>query len=367
MGRSRFNVRTLASMGTFEEQKVPRGYTLSPVRTSGCGTTALLERIDNEAEQVMECRQEPGITKLDVKPHRSLCAYHDLPHWQKDNDYIQHGYVKETNNIHHCFDTLFFFNNETVNIFSHLIPGMVVPMFLFLFLPYFITHTNFLDYIPSHLIHLPAYTTTDTFDNYIFGLFMVGFMTCLSCSAIFHMLKVHSKRIAAMGSRLDYAGIILLIASSLIGIIHYSLIDHPLVKNSFIFITSTIGLVALFCTWHPEFRSPEWRGIRTSTFVIFAFSGLVPIIYGLYTFEFNEAINRAGLQFVLLEAISYLTGATIYAFRLPERWIPGKVDMIGNSHQIFHTLVVLGAWFHFKALATSYNFAKSIILGGVPL
>lgn len=365
MARSRFNVRTLASMTHSEDEKIPRGYTLSPVRNSGCESTALLEIIDVEEYQYS---QEVGKLKSAIhKKHRTLCSYHELPHWQKDNDYIKHGYVKETNNIHHCFDTLFFFNNETLNIFTHLIPGTLLPLALLLLLPYFLTHANFLHYIPPFLIHLPAYTTTDAYDNYIFGLFTLGFMTCLSCSAIFHMLKVHSQKIASMGSRLDYAGIILLIASSLIGIIHYSLIDHPIPKNCFIFITSTIGICALFCTWHPQFRSPEWRPIRTSTFVIFAFSGLIPIMYGFYIFEFHEAVNRAGLKFVLFEALSYLTGASIYAFRLPERWIPGKVDMVGNSHQIFHTLVVLGAWFHFKALVTSYHFAKSTILGGILL
>lgn len=38
------------------------------------------------------------------------------------------------------------------------------------------------------------------------------------------------------------------------------------------------------------------------------------------------------------------------AARFPEHLVPGKVDIIGNSHQIFHVLVVLGAWFQYAAL-----------------
>ena len=38
------------------------------------------------------------------------------------------------------------------------------------------------------------------------------------------------------------------------------------------------------------------------------------------------------------------------AARFPERLLPGKVDILGNSHQIFHALVVAGAWWQYAAL-----------------
>ena len=41
---------------------------------------------------------------------------------------------------------------------------------------------------------------------------------------------------------------------------------------------------------------------------------------------------------------------TSSAARFPERLLPGKVDYIGNSHQIFHTFVLVGAWFQYAAL-----------------
>lgn len=306
-----------------------------------------------------------GYQKINIhKPHRKLCSYHDLPHWQKDNDYILKGYVRETNNIWHCFDTLFFFNNETLNILTHLLPGTVLPIVLAVFIPYLLIHENFISFIPPWLVHLPKFSNTNQIDNNIFSLYFTGFIICLSCSAVFHMLKVHSCKIASMGSRLDYAGILLLIATSLIGIIHYTYIDYPIMKNIFISITSIIGSISLFITWHPDFRTPQWRSIRTSLFVIFAFSGLIPICYSLILFNYKDAINRGGLKYVGYEALSYLSGATLYAFRMPERLSPGKFDLIGNSHQIFHCLVVLGAYWHFRALVHAYIVAKSITLGG---
>lgn len=335
--------------------------------------TCTEEEIEVEEEQLLDSGDGDGRRSRNrkhkhkhnhEKPHRNLVTYHDLPQWQKDNDFIIYGYVSETKNIWHCLDTLFFYNNETLNIFSHLLPGTVFPLLMAIFIPYLVVHENFIASIPPWLVHLPAFTNTDESDYRIFALFFIGFMVCLSCSATFHMLKVHSHKIASMGSRLDYAGILLLIASSLIGIIHYSFIDQPALKNAFLTITSVIGVVSLLVTWHPDFRTPEWRPIRTSTFVIFAFSGLIPICYGFVVMDWRVAADRAGLKYVGYEALSYLTGAVIYAFRMPERLSPGTFDMIGNSHQIFHCLVVLGAYCHFRALVHAYMVAKSTTLGG---
>lgn len=127
---------------------------------------------------------------------------------------------------------------------------------------------------------------------------------------------------------------------------------------------AVIGAVSLLITWHPQFRSAKWRPIRTATFVIFAFSGLIPICYGFCFFNWETAVDRAGLKYVGYEALSYLLGAALYAFRMPERLSPGTFDMIGNSHQIFHCLVVAGAYWHFRALVHSYIIAKSVTLAG---
>lgn len=43
-------------------------------------------------------------------------------------------------------------------------------------------------------------------------------------------------------------------------------------------------------------------------------------------------------------------GAVTYACRIPERWFPGKFDIAGHSHQLWHTAVVLGAWVHYLAM-----------------
>lgn len=36
-----------------------------------------------------------------------------------------------------------------------------------------------------------------------------------------------------------------------------------------------------------------------------------------------------------------MVGAIIGAMRIPEKWIPGKLDLALNSHNLMHVLVVL--------------------------
>lgn len=43
-------------------------------------------------------------------------------------------------------------------------------------------------------------------------------------------------------------------------------------------------------------------------------------------------------------------GAVTYACRIPERWYPGKFDIAGHSHQLWHAAVVLAAWVHYLAI-----------------
>jgi hypothetical protein len=55
---------------------------------------------------------------------------------------------------------------------------------------------------------------------------------------------------------------------------------------------------------------------------------------------------------VLTSHLSLLqqVGATTYACRIPERWYPGKFDIMGHSHQLWHAAVVLTAWVHYLAI-----------------
>ncbi|VEU23454.1 DEKNAAC104740 [Brettanomyces naardenensis] len=219
------------------------------------------------------------------------------------------------------------------------------------------TNTNFIKSIPSSVIAIPTFEDSNSIDTIVFGLFFFGFIACLSCSAMFHTIKVHSYKVASVGNNLDYAGIVVLITTSMVGIIHYSYSDLVLARYIFLALTSIFGTACMITTWSPKFKTVAWRPFRAGMFITFGLSALLPIGYGLIRFGSEEAIKRSGFWFVLLEGIGYISGALLYASRIPERFSPGSFDLFGQSHQIFHVLVVLSAFSHFKALVQSYIYA----------
>lgn len=44
---------------------------------------------------------------------------------------------------------------------------------------------------------------------------------------------------------------------------------------------------------------------------------------------------------ICLQDLIAVIGATIGALRIPEKWIPGRLDLVLNSHNVMHVMVVL--------------------------
>ncbi|QPG76278.1 hypothetical protein FOA43_003664 [Brettanomyces nanus] len=143
----------------------------------------------------------------------------------------------------------------------------------------------------------------------------------------------------------------------MVGIIYYGYSDLPYARFFFLTLTTVLGTISMITTWNPKFKSAEWRPYRAAIFVAFGLSALCPIGYGFARFEFQEAVRRCGFWYVLMEGVGYISGALLYALRIPERFSPGKFDIFGHSHQFFHVLVVISAFSHFKGLVQSYTYS----------
>jgi len=51
----------------------------------------------------------------------------------------------------------------------------------------------------------------------------------------------------------------------------------------------------------------------------------------------------------------FLGGAVIYAMRIPERFWPGRFDLAGISHNIWHIMVFIGAIYLFFGSLNAYH------------
>ena len=76
--------------------------------------------------------------------------------------------------------------------------------------------------------------------------------------------------------------------------------------------------------------------------------------------ELNRAIS---LTWLLAQGGLYVLGAALYAARIPERWWPGKVDVIGSSHQVFHLLVLAAAATHGAGLVKAFEYRHGVAGG----
>ncbi|AET39055.1 PAQR-type receptor Ecym_3588 [Eremothecium cymbalariae DBVPG len=276
--------------------------------------------------------------------NRRLYSFDELPEWQKDNELIRMGYVRETNSFLECLKSMTYFNNESVNIYTHLVPSVT----------YFILLLLFVDLVVTPMFPGTTMREYIMIDFYLFGVFV-----CLMCSTCFHCLKQHSESHNRIWSKVDYIGIIVQITSSIVSILYYGFYDHISHIKWLSVLTLTLGVCCVTFVLNDRFNAIDYRLLRAIFFTVFGFSGVVPVLIGIYQFGLIEWLARIQLKFVLAGTIFYIFGALIYGFRIPEALAPGKFDFIGHSHQIFHLLVVLGSICHFRAVIGSYVFMRT--------
>ncbi|OBA20551.1 HlyIII-domain-containing protein [Metschnikowia bicuspidata var. bicuspidata NRRL YB-4993] len=279
-------------------------------------------------------------------PQRNnLYFYHELDLWQQDNHFIRSAYVKHTSSYKKCLESMTYLHNETVNIYSHLMPAALTAIILFLYVIYWSAST-------------PAWIRLSYF------LFGIGAYTCLTLSALFHLFKSHSPRVCGFGNQCDYFGIVVMITFSLISVVMFVFEEVPQWRNSLVVIFMTLGSVCTIMTFDKKFSTPLYRPLRSFVFVIYGLSGVIPVIIAANVFGKIDAFHRLSAQWLILEGLFYIVGAFLYAARIPERFchteetrckkVPGKFDIFGHLHQIFHIMVLIAAACHLKALSNCH-------------
>ncbi|GMH13643.1 hypothetical protein Nepgr_015484 [Nepenthes gracilis] len=181
-----------------------------------------------------------------------------------------------------------------------------------------------------------------------FFAFMGGAMFCLLASSTCHLLSCHSARLSYIMLRLDYAGITALIATSFYPPVYYSFMCNPFFLNLYLSFITILAIATIIISLLPVFQRPEFRSIRAMLFFGMGVSGVAPILHKLILYgQQPEAVKTTVYE--VLMGMFYGAGALVYAARIPERWKPGKFDIAGHSHQLFHVLVVAGAYTHYCA------------------
>lgn len=154
-----------------------------------------------DAAKSLEKRVEKALTVL----------WDDLPSWQQDNAYIHSGYRPASASFKKSFGSLGYLHNESVNIYSHLLGAL------------FFSSCG----VVLYTMIKPRYEKATTSDVLAFGCFFAGAAACLGMSATYHAISNHSPVVAKFGNKLDYVGIVFLIAGSFVPSIFYGFYCHP--------------------------------------------------------------------------------------------------------------------------------------------
>lgn len=151
--------------------------------------------------------KSPGLKAM----QRRLLHAGEVPSWYTHNSFVRTGYRPITGSVFLCFESLGYFHNESVNIYSHLVPAVVAAL-----MNCFI-----------HLVFASRYPKASWTDQLVFHIYLSTSLLCFIISSTYHTMMCHSKALADLWVRLDYVAIVFQILGSFISGIYVSFYCEP--------------------------------------------------------------------------------------------------------------------------------------------
>jgi adiponectin receptor len=282
--------------------------------------------------------QEEIIQQFRPKPYR-LLKFEELPAWYQDNPNCRSGYRPVSNSWLSCFLSLGHLHNETLNIYTHLIPafGLLFGQVL--------VHAG-LNYF---------YPEASFADHAVFSVQVDAAVVTMFLSSSYHTMLCHSKDVENLMLRVDYVGILTLILGSFFSGIYVGFYCEPILRWMYWSMIISLSLVTAMLVLHPKLQGIKYRSHRTWAFISTALSGFAPIVHGICMYGWSEMWVRSGMPYWFLEGLVYGIGAFFFISRVPESIWPGKFDIWFSSHQFFHVFVVLASLVHLYGVWVAFD------------
>lgn len=144
-----------------------------------------------------------------------LLSFNEIPEWYRDNEHIRHGYRPVSGSAVISISSWRYMHNETVNIYSHLIPCIA----------FFLGEWYVLQYLHTH------YARVTVAHDLIFAFFILTAVVCLGFSSTYHTLINHSHKLERLWLRLDLVGIVLLTLGDFVSGIYMVFWCEPLQRK----------------------------------------------------------------------------------------------------------------------------------------
>ena len=263
---------------------------------------------------------------------KNVVNYAHLPEWLKDNRFLLSCHRLPIYSFTGCMLSAFRIHTETGNIWTHLIGSLLT--------------VGFCIYSFASRLHKLHWT-----EQLVYAAFFLAASLCMGFSCLFHAVINHSPKVFKLFSRLDYSGISLLVVGSYMPWLYYSYFCHPIIYVVYTVVVCVIGISGIIVSLWDKFDKPKYRKFRAAVFLTMGLSAVVPAFHYAIKFGWSIALERASLGWMILMGCLYVFGTMLYMFQVPERWYPGKFDIWGQSHQLFHIFVLVAVFVHYHGIS----------------
>ncbi|KAK7506545.1 hypothetical protein BaRGS_00002020 [Batillaria attramentaria] len=261
-----------------------------------------------------------------------LFRYNEIPEFLKGNPWVVDGY-RAFLPFGLCMKSLLMWNNETINIWSHLL-GWVLFLVLTLY---------------DNLIAIPN-LKGGLADHIVITLGLLCYQFCMLCSTGFHIFCCHSERASRRWLQVDMTGVSIGIIGCYLPAVHYAFYCLSIWRDVYFMVITVLTVCTLWFQLHPQFFTSRWYYTRMAVYVGLVAYGIMPTIHWVYL---NGGFSSKLVQIFFPKITAmYMIGALAFSFyisKFPERMFPGLFDYLGSSHQCWHILIVLAFLFWHSA------------------
>ena len=274
----------------------------------------------------------------ETKGH-TLLTVDEVPEQYKEK-FLLTGYRRPNSSFHDSIMSAFRLHNETLNVWTHFIPFLVLSVCFWKTFPSFLWPVSS---ISSR--HYPLLVNE------------ISILAFLFISSVAHLCNCMTPRIRHICFYFDYVAICVYGVGTSCAVFSYS---RPL-KSGFIFFRSqslymAISYLCTLLTCYINCASRHrWERIkyvvRTAACILPFTASHLPGYYRFLECAFTGEECSSGLPYAFASWTLYLIAASLNASRVPECYCPRTFDIFGHNHQWVHVITAFGTVAHVISVA----------------
>ncbi|KAK4175098.1 hemolysin-III related-domain-containing protein, partial [Triangularia setosa] len=208
--------------------------------------------------------------------------------------FILRSYRPVTHSVKFCLQSLAYLHNETVNIYSHLLPAVTCIV----------------------LASLVAWYLRETFpeatqnDRLVFEIYLATSVLCCTISSLYHTLLCHSRYYRDLWVRIDYVAILFQILGPFVSGVYIGFYCEPKLQRLYWSMIGGLSVATGFIVISPCLQTSKYRLLRTVSFIATRFSAFAPIIHAASIFPYHQLDKQASLRYYYAEGLIVRIGVT---------------------------------------------------------